>query len=297
MEISVKESVLMKCPYCNKVFVEGRWSISKGKTALISFLNHVIVSDSWHLENTYPEDFFIKKMPKKVEIAISFDTEEGVEELTIPFKTKNKVCDSCQKSQGQYFEGFLQLRNAMPDQIEFAKEQLNKKGAIKKEKIKDDSADFVVSSNKAIIHAIRELSKNYHGIATTTSTLHTQDKLTSKELHRVTGLFKFIQLAKNDVVNYDDNTYMIIGIDKKNFVLDKISKKSSKISLPLSKYESIIKVDTFDTTILRTNPILMILDENYQPQPAISMIKSKINQRSGKAVRTNEGFFLIELHS
>ena len=292
MDIKVKKAVLKKCPSCNRLLIEGRWSKSKGKSALLLFLKKIIVAGPWQFVRILPEDALSSKMQRKVDVIISLE-DEDYEQVTIPLKAANTFCDDCAKSQGQYFEGFLQIRNADSMQMKHSRELLEEKGAIKKEKVKGGNANFTVSSNKAVVHAIRELSKKYVGISEITTKLHTKDNLTSKEIHRVTGLYRFISLKKNDAVMHNESYYLIRGIDSKIIMLEGLSKKAVRKNIPLSEHGSLRKIESFETTIIRKSPVLMVLDKNYQPQTAIARTSIQSDKRTYRAVDTDEGIFIM----
>jgi NMD protein affecting ribosome stability and mRNA decay len=293
MEIEVREMPLVRCHACGRVLIEGRWSRARGMAAIQSYVDKAVKGHDAELTGIIPEGAIEKKMPRKITLIVSIEGADEQDEIEIPVSAKNKLCDVCSKSEGQYFEGYLQLRNATPEQIEYAKRKILQKGAIKKETVKDSSADFTVSSNKAIVHATREIAKKYSGIHNITTTLHTKDKQSSKEVHRVTGLFRFIDISKGDIVLLEAKHYYVLGIDKKAINLALLSKKNLKRAIPLESYASLQKVAPFDTTILREKPVIMILDENYQPHPAFVFGKLQKHSKNPKAIRTDEGLFII----
>ncbi|MFT4309493.1 MAG: NMD3-related protein [Candidatus Woesearchaeota archaeon] len=294
MELSLKNDTFIKCPKCDRTLVEGRWSKQKSLQALSYFLDKSIVEDYWRLDGIIPPIEVTGKLPKKISLRLIYNNDDDDYETVIQVNVKNRVCEDCHKSTGQYFEGYLQLRNASSDQIVHAKKLVGEKGSIKKEKIRDGNADFTVSSNKAIIHAIRELSKHYNGISNVTSKLHTKDKQSSKEKHRITGLYKFLGIGKNDIVVYEESYYIVRGIGTKKIMLESIGLKQQKKSVPIGDYGKMSIVNAFSTTIIRTAPVLMVLDEHYQPSPAYLIGKLDKNEKEVRAVRTNEGLFILE---
>lgn len=120
------------------------------------------------------------------------------------------------KKPANYFEGFLQLRDCSKEVLAFAREVMDKDGCgvAKEERLKGrkGSIDFWVSSNKTLQKLARQLPNEFTGIVRSSSTLHTRDNQTSKELYRGTVLFKQIPFSIGDDVNYRGDEYLLVSV-------------------------------------------------------------------------------------
>jgi len=93
-----------------------------------------------------------------------------------------------------YYEGILQIRNPNKECINFIKNQFNNNEKVwiaKHEKLKT-GIDFYVSSNKFILALGKKLKKSFKGELKTSRKLHSQHKMTSKKIYRVTVCFRLV---------------------------------------------------------------------------------------------------------
>ncbi len=92
----------------------------------------------------------------------------------------------------QYFEAILQLRPERPDVIEFILQAIaaNKKVWISKTVGHKTGIDIYLSSNIFAKYIGQKLKKRFKGTLKYSSTVHTTDKMTSKQLYRVTVLYR-----------------------------------------------------------------------------------------------------------
>ncbi len=92
----------------------------------------------------------------------------------------------------QYFEGTLQLRNPNEEVLNFISNQFkrNEKVWIAKQERLKTGIDLYVSSNKFLLKLGKKLKKSFKGELKTSRTLHTKNRLTSKNVYRVTVLFR-----------------------------------------------------------------------------------------------------------
>jgi len=63
----------------------------------------------------------------------------------------------------------------------------------------------------------KKLQNQFHGQLLISKTLHTKNRLTSKEVYRVNALFRMPNFKKGDVINYKGEEIKIIAIHKKVF--------------------------------------------------------------------------------
>ena len=114
----------------------------------------------------------------------------------------------------KYFEGILQLRNPTPEVIKWVRKQIAQTPWIwvaKEEKVRN-GIDFYISSNNFLISLGKKLSRSFAGVLKTSNKLHTQDKITSKLIYRVTVLFKCLNYKKGQILEIDGEKIKIMDI-------------------------------------------------------------------------------------
>ena len=92
----------------------------------------------------------------------------------------------------QYYEGILQLRNPNEEALNFIRNQFknNKKAWISKQEKLKTGIDYYISSNSFLMALGKKLKKSFKGDLKISRRLHTQNRLTSKHVYRVTVCFK-----------------------------------------------------------------------------------------------------------
>lgn len=116
----------------------------------------------------------------------------------------------------KYFEGKLQLRNPTPEVVHYVRKKIaqDKNVWIAKEEKAKNGIDFWLSSNKFLLDLGKKLKKRFAGILKTSKKLHTQHKVTSKLLYRVTVMFKCLPFQRGDVLEVNEEQLKIIDISK-----------------------------------------------------------------------------------
>ena len=130
-----------------------------------------------------------------------------------------------------YFEGILQLRNPSNEVIDFAVREIEKKEntfVAKVIKVKN-GIDMYVSSQKFLRSIGNRLQRHFGGQLIISTKLHTKNRITSKEVHRVTVLFRTPHFKKGDVIDYRGEKIEIITMQKK--ILAKDIKTGKKLNL------------------------------------------------------------------
>lgn len=92
----------------------------------------------------------------------------------------------------QYYEGILQLRNPNEEAINFIRNQFrnNPKVWIAKEEKLKTGIDYHISSNRFLLQLGKKLKKSFKGELKISRRLHTRNRMTSKNVYRVTVLFR-----------------------------------------------------------------------------------------------------------
>ena len=91
-----------------------------------------------------------------------------------------------------YFEGTLQLRNPNEECLNFIRNQFknNQKAWVSKEEYHKTGIDYYISSNKFLLKLGKLLKKSFKGELIISRRIYTQHKLTSKNVYRMTVLFR-----------------------------------------------------------------------------------------------------------
>jgi len=92
----------------------------------------------------------------------------------------------------KYYEATIQLRPDNPDVFEFIKRDVNKRNDvfISSMEKKKYGLDIKISSQRYARALARKLQKQFDGDVKLTYTLYTEDRQTSKKLHRATLLYR-----------------------------------------------------------------------------------------------------------
>ena len=116
-----------------------------------------------------------------------------------------------------YFEGILQLRDIEDEVIEYATGECKKRSIFMIAKIKayKNGIDLFMQSNKFLKTLGKKLSSKFNGELTISAKLHTRDKQTSKDLYRITTLFRQCQIKKGDLIIVKGDEYKVVGVTKK----------------------------------------------------------------------------------
>ncbi len=101
-----------------------------------------------------------------------------------------------------YFEGVLQLRNPHEEVIRMIRNQINKNPGVfvAKEIPQPEGMDLYFSSNQFLLSLGRRLKKSYQGELKVTRRIYTVDRMTSKNIYRVTVLFRLADKEEEKAV-------------------------------------------------------------------------------------------------
>jgi NMD protein affecting ribosome stability and mRNA decay len=94
----------------------------------------------------------------------------------------------------EYYEGILQLRNPNKEVINFVRNQFrgNSKVWVAKQERLKTGIDLYISSNKFLLSLGKRLKKSFKGEMKVSRKLHSRDRITSKNVYRVTVLFRLL---------------------------------------------------------------------------------------------------------
>lgn len=131
----------------------------------------------------------------------------------------------------EYFEGILQLRNPNDEVLDFIAKEVREKGNvfIAKTKKTNNGIDLYISSQRFLRTLGNKLQERFFGHLEVSRRLHTRNRMTSRDVYRVSLLFKMPSFKKGDIVKYKGDQVRIIGMAKK--VLAKDIKTGKKLTL------------------------------------------------------------------
>ncbi|MDO8740836.1 MAG: NMD3-related protein [Candidatus Woesearchaeota archaeon] len=136
-----------------------------------------------------------------------------------------------------YYEGVLQLRNPTEEIISFVKAQINREKSerifVAKAVDVEKGVDLYLSNNGFLISLGKRLKKHFRGELLITTRLFTMDRLTSKEVHRVSVKFTPAAIKKGDIITYKGEKVEIMGTGKK--ISAKNIKTGKKMMLDFGK--------------------------------------------------------------
>ena len=137
-----------------------------------------------------------------------------------------------------YYEGVLQLRDVTKEVIKKTKEMIeyNDRVFIAKETKVKNGVDLFLSSQKLMQMIAKDLQRIFGGEVNITRKLYSVNRQTSKEIYRVTVLFRMFKFKVGDVVKAGAKLIRITRIDKKVHGIDTDSGK--KISVSYDKVQS-----------------------------------------------------------
>lgn len=184
------------------------------------------------------------KTAKKVELYIPdhkrnpgvfVDAEATVDnEFIVPVRIEYTICKYCGKMLGQAFNGILQLRNPTDEIKHFVKEEFKKaydKGVhCTKEDDVQNGRDYRITDAQFTRALGNKLQEKFGGEMIITAKLVSRSKQTSKDLFRITVLFRNPNFKKGDVLDYKGREVRVINFSKKVYVEDLETKKKELIN-------------------------------------------------------------------
>lgn len=114
----------------------------------------------------------------------------------------------------QYFEGILQLRPVNDEILGWIDAEVTRTGKARIAKIKKvaGGVDLYFSSQHYLQSLGHQLQQRFGGILKITSRLHTCNPITSKDVHRVTVLFKSLPFKKGNAILFQGERWKILSV-------------------------------------------------------------------------------------
>ena len=137
----------------------------------------------------------------------------------------------------QYFEGILQLRNPTKEIMRFVY-SVQEKGGIRlvsKEKKVPNGYDLYFMYNKKLLNVGKMLKESFPGRLEVSSRLFSRNRQTSREVYRMSVLFRHFSIKKGDNINFKGDSMKILSLGEKILVQDIYTGK--KYSIRYSDFE------------------------------------------------------------
>ncbi|MBW2971703.1 hypothetical protein KY359_01580 [Candidatus Woesearchaeota archaeon] len=217
--LEFKDLAIKKCIECDRFMVRNAWKeFLNTDEGIINAVYPKIKNPKNVMLDITPRYKELKDKPgakQEIELEISADGQDFIIPATIDFT----YCDKCSKKGTEYFEGTLQLRNATPEAMEYVKKDIAEhegKGVhLTKETGRGGNIDFKLTSAKYIRALGKSLKQNFNGELTETARLFTRDKQRSKDVHRISVLFKMRSYSIGDIVESKGRKVRITTLGKK----------------------------------------------------------------------------------
>ena len=130
------------------------------------------------------------------------------------------------------------MRNPTEELLDFLAKEIKEKGNVFVAKTKKvgDGIDLYISSQRYLRTLGNKLQERFPGQPEVSSSLHTRNRQTSRDVYRVNVLFRMPSFRKGDIITYKGDRIQIIGMSKK--VLAKDLKTGKKLTL---SYKNMVK--------------------------------------------------------
>ncbi len=206
MITKIKELKLRICSSCGRIQFKNKWNTISLEEALKKYLKDAIVFNSeyqikdFDIVNFEMQDIRNKPgLRRKIKVVIKVKAEyqkktlEEFFELQIPFETT--LCNKCRKNDTQYYEAILQLRINDKKIINHILKELNEKMEKRKvfsnKQIKQKNGiDIYITDMNFAKAFVKELKKRYGGEIKISRKIHTRDRQTSRDVYRLTVLYR-----------------------------------------------------------------------------------------------------------
>jgi nonsense-mediated mRNA decay protein 3 len=167
------------------------------------------------------------------------------------------------KTQSEYFEATLQLRNLSEEMLEFVIDEMVKnKVHIANEKRHKDGVDFFISSNKFALKIGNALKKKYGGTLKKSRQLFSYNKSAGKDIYRVSVFFKALDFKPGDIVRFGSNIVRIRHLGKRLVGRDVKTGRGVNVELKSVEPE---KLQIVEATVSKCYPWLEVIHpETFQ---------------------------------
>ena len=140
-------------------------------------------------------------------------------------KEKKKVVQKEYRHES-YFEATIQLRNVTQEVIDYVVKEIDSKGIVISREIElENGMDFNVDNKTFARQLGKQLQTTFSGAVKMSASVFSRDKMSSKEVYRVTMLFKLFPMKVGDSFSYKGKQYNILTLGYKMVAEDVETKK------------------------------------------------------------------------
>lgn len=127
-----------------------------------------------------------------------------------------------EQKHGNYFEGVLQLRNVNDEVIDFAVKEIEKDPSTQISKVTEagDGFDIYITRQKFLRSLGNKLQKQFGGQVVVSRRIFTRNRQTSRDIYRISLLFKLPPFKKGDIISYKGDKLKIMQMHKKVLAKD-----------------------------------------------------------------------------
>ncbi len=113
-----------------------------------------------------------------------------------------------------YFEGVLQLRDVTDEVLDWTHDEIVRAGRARIAKIKEfkHGIDIYLSDQHYMQSLGRQLQQRFGGILKITGRQFTTDHMTSRQIYRMTVLFRQMPCKTGDTIEYHGETWKVTGV-------------------------------------------------------------------------------------
>lgn len=172
--------------------------------------------------------------PHKENPGLNIEAEAIVDKKIVPVIISYTLCPKCSRQDSQSFNGILQLRNPTEEMVSFVETEI-RKGADRgcycnKETEVTNGIDYNITSAQFTRELGRKLRDKYGGELIETAKLVSRSKETSKDLFRITMMFRYPKFNKGDIIDYKGRQVRVLNLSGKVYVQDIKSSKKQQIN-------------------------------------------------------------------
>ncbi|TAL54165.1 MAG: hypothetical protein EPN86_04050 [Nanoarchaeota archaeon] len=283
-----KPLTIKACVECPAISVEGKWIYEPTPDTIPALIRKkVIMNPEYNLKSmivssigNFQESFH--PVQYEVKVLVSKGKHDIEQTYEFPLQFEKARCDRSLSAKSTYYEGILQVRGitaVVEEFIDLAIERGKSQGNFLVKKTKMASGyDYYFTKNKFVQKLANELKKQFGGNFKSSSRLVTRDRQTSKELHRVTILYKSPKFFREDLISVGSNVYRIKSTVGKITAINLNNGKSERLS-PDAKFTRLIP---YTTNVSKISPHLeAIHPSTFQSVP----IRNPKPKKNGERVR------------
>ena len=113
-----------------------------------------------------------------------------------------------------YFEGILQLRDVSDEVMDWVHDEIQASGRAKIANVKEvhGGIDVYLSSNSYLRSLGKKMQDRFGGILKVTKKIHTRDTITSKDVWRITVLFRQIPFKKGEIIKFQGEQWEVLMV-------------------------------------------------------------------------------------